>query len=270
MTHHDGDTPTNGTDPDGTPTKHWFTEIPGLETPPRRRRVPLGDPDDDFDHYIPYFVEPPDGEREHEELVSRLIREGEALRTELSLPGFLSEDAPPSTSRTGTPEQPSADRADGTIPQAPPVHSDAPEAQHRTPRRRAPRRFRGRERKVSAPDWGTVVADASAGTDLRTVRLGLTTPLLMKCLGSVVRDAASEGVRRMVTRHKADLVLWFWVLYGSIVLAGNVAFSVPTWLSTGSFVLLPAAVAWWRHLREDLHEPGSDQNPAPHKDDQRT
>jgi hypothetical protein len=113
---------------------------------------------------------------------------------------------------------------------------------------------------------------ASMKSPWRRVRLGRAEARLVPIfMTGQVREAqytVSERVRRMIVRHKADLLLWFLALYGLIFLTG---ISVPTWLSAFSVGLLPGTVIiWWRRLREDLHEPGIDQQPAPHKDDQRT
>ncbi|MGW6958788.1 hypothetical protein [Streptomyces chartreusis] len=265
MTRHNEDTPTNGADPDGPPTLRRV--LPALGPSPAFKPVRLGDPTDDLDHHLLHSVELPGGEQEHEELVSRLIREGEALRTELGLPGFATADAPPSTHLTGTPDQPTADHADNTVPEAPAVHAKAAGAhQHREPRRRTPHRLRGRKRRVPAPDWATVVTHAHAETG-HTTRL-LATRLLPRILGVVVRDTVSEAVWRKVTRH-TDRILWLCAMFSPLVIAGDVSLGMPSWLSRGSGLLL-LAVFFWRVLRQNHHEPDLDQQAVPRKDDQRT
>ncbi|MFB6931264.1 hypothetical protein [Streptomyces chartreusis] len=268
MTHHHEDTPTNGADPDGTPTLHRVN--PALGPIPTFKPVRLGDPADDLDHCL-LFVEPPGGDQEHEELVSRLIREGEALRTELGLPGFPAADAPPSIHLTGTTEQPTADHADGTVSEAPAVQAKDPGArQHRALRRRTARRVRGRERRGSAPGWDTVMTQICAENDLQRGRPGLTMRLLARILGVVVRDTVSEGDRRMVPGYTGRLFsVLLTLLISFIVVAGDVVLGMPSWLCHGT-ALLYFAVVLWRRPRQDLHEPDLSQQAAPHKDNQRT
>ncbi|MFF4661377.1 hypothetical protein [Streptomyces sp. NPDC001381] len=252
MTHADGVAPNNGYDQDGA-DRDWFTAVPGLEAPSQRGENAL---DDLGDNIAPCAAECPVDEQEHDELVRQLIREGEVLRTELGLPGFASADTLSSTSPTGAPEKPLAEHSDGAVHETDPAPAHNA-GSHRARRRRVLRRF-GTSR---TPRTRAVLPHELAHLPIEH--------LISMDQMFDARYTASGRVRRMVMRHKADLVLWFCVLYGTIVLTGNVAFSVPVWLSTGSWVLLPAVVAWWRHLREDLHEPGIDQQPAPHDEDQR-
>jgi hypothetical protein len=280
VTHADGDAANNGYD-QGCAHRDWFTAIPGFEAPSRRGQIPL---DDLVDNIAPYIAECPAGEQEHDELVRRLIREGEALRTEWGLPGFASADTLSSTSPAGSPERPPAEHSDGAVHETDPAPAHRA-GSHRARRRCVLRRFgtsRTPRTRAVLPDelaslrhaLAEVQAErASTKSPWRRVRLGrVEVSLLSIFMTGRILDArytASGRVRRMVGRHKADLVLCFCVLYGTIVLTGDVAFSVPVWLSTGSWVLLPGVVAWWRHLREDLHEPGIDQQPAPHDEEQR-
>ncbi len=272
--HHDGGTPVNGNDQDCTNT--------GISAFPSQRK-PLVPLDDDLAQFMDDVDESTVDEQEHNELVSRLMREGDALRTELGLPGFPSAGMLPSTSPDEAPERPLTEQAGAAVHETDPVPAHNA-GSDRARRRRVPHRLgtsrtprMRRARPAELVDLHHALAQVRAERELisaksprRRVRLGRAEARLVSIFmtGQVREYTVSERVRRMVVRHKADLLLWFLALYGLIFLTG---ISVPTWLSAFSVGLLPGLVViWWRRLREDLHEPGIDQQPAPHKDDQRT
>lgn len=260
MTHHDGDTPVNGNDQDGM-HRDWFRDIPGLGTSSQGERVPLDDLDDDFSQFIGYVGESAFDEQEHDELVGRLMREGDVLRTELGLPGFSSADMPPCASPAGVWDELFAEHADGAVLGLDVLRFALAQVRVERARTKLPWR-RARLGRLEADL--TSILEPSPASNFAASYASMTEQVL----GAPY--TASERVRRMVVRYKADLARWFCMLYGSVVLTGYVAFSVPAWLSTGSWVLLGlAAASWWHYLGEDLHEPGIDQQLAPNKDDQR-